>query len=102
LLLVLAVFHFLVPFLVLIPRAAKTEPRRLACVAAIMLLAHWLDLYWMVFPVLGIGPVFGWPEASFAVFFLSASLLCFLRLMARGSSMPVGDPFLQEGLEFRL
>ena len=38
LLLVLAVFHFLVPFLVLIPRAAKTEPRRLACVAAIMLL----------------------------------------------------------------
>jgi hypothetical protein len=102
LLLVLAVFHFLVPFLVLIPRAAKTEPRRLACVAAIMLLAHWLDLYWMVFPVLGIGPVFGWPELSFAVFFLSASLLCFLRLMARGSSMPVGDPFLQEGLEFRL
>jgi len=98
----LAVFHFIVPFLVLIPRHAKTEPRRLVWVAAIMLLAHWLDLYWMVYPVLGIGPVFSWPELSFAVFFLSASLLWFRRLMARGAAMPVGDPFLREGLEFRL
>ena len=102
LVLMLAVLHFLLPFLVLIPRAAKTDPRRLAWIAVIILLAHWLDLYWMVFPVLGKGPVFSWPELSFAVFFLSASLLCFLRLMARGASMPVGDPFLREALEFRL
>jgi hypothetical protein len=102
LVLVLAVLHFLVPFLVLIPRDAKTEPRRLVWVAVIMLLAHWLDLYWMVFPVLGGGPVFSWPELSFAMFFVSASLLCFLRLMARGAAMPVGDPFLREALEFRL
>jgi hypothetical protein len=102
LVLMLAVLHFLLPFLVLIPRAAKTDPKRLAWIAGTILLAHWLDLYWMVFPVLGKGPVFSWPELSFAVFFLSASLLCFLRLMARGASMPLGDPFLHEALEFRL
>jgi hypothetical protein len=102
LVLLLAVLHFFVPFLVLIPRDAKTEPKRLVWVAAIMLLAHWLDLYWMVFPVLGRGPVFGWPELSFAIFFVSASLLWFRRLMARGAAMPVGDPFLREALEFRL
>ena len=102
LVLMLAVLHFLVPFLVLIPRTAKTDPKRLAWIAVIMLLAHWLDLYWMVFPVLGKGPVFSWPELSFALFFISASLLCFLRLMARGAAMPVGDPFLREALEFRL
>ena len=102
LVLVLAVLHFLLPFLVLIPRAAKTDPKRLAWIAVTILLAHWLNLYWMVFPVLGKGPVFSWPELSFAVFFVSASLLCFLRLMARGASMPMGDPFLREALEFRL
>ncbi|MBZ5497533.1 MAG: quinol:cytochrome C oxidoreductase [Acidobacteriia bacterium] len=102
LVLVLAVFHFFIPFLVLIPRIAKTEPKRLVWVAVLMLLAHWLDLYWMIFPVLGKGPFFSWPELSFALFFICASLLWFRRLMSRGAAMPVGDPFLREGLEFRL
>ena len=102
LVLLLAIFHFLVPFLALIPRAAKTEPRRLAWIAAILLLAHWLDLYWMLFPVLGVGPVFSWPEVSFALLFLSVGLLWILRRMTRGAAMPVGDPFLPEALEFRL
>ena len=55
LVLALAVLHFLVPFLVLMPREAKTQPKRLVWIAVIMLLAHWLDLYWMIFPVLGKG-----------------------------------------------
>jgi hypothetical protein len=102
LVLVLAVFHFFVPFVVLIPRFAKTAPKRLAWIAALILFAQWLDLYWMIFPVLGMGPVFSWPEASFALFFLGTSLLWFRHLMDRGAAMPVGDPFLREGLEFRL
>ena len=102
LLLVLAVLHFLVPFFILIPRDAKSAPRRLAAVAALMLAAHWIDLYWMIFPVLGAGPVFGWPELSFALFFVSVILLWLRRGLARGADMPVGDPFLREGLEFRL
>ena len=102
LVLALAVFHFFVPFLVLIPRIAKSEPKRLARIAVVVLLAHWLDLYWMVFPVLGQGPVFGWPELSFALFFIPGSLLWFRHMMSRGAAMPVGDPILREGLEFRL
>lgn len=102
LVLVLAVLHFLVPFLVLIPRTAKSDARRLFWVAAIMLLAHWLDLYWMIYPVLGKGPLFGWQELSFAVFFLSAGFLWIRRELSRGADMPVGDPFLREGLEFHL
>ena len=102
LVLALAVLHFFVPFFVLIPRDAKSEPRRLTGVATLMLAAHWLDLYWMIFPVLGKGPLFGWPELSFAVFFISAGLLWLRRDLARGADMPMGDPFLREGLEFRL
>ena len=102
LVLALAVLHFLVPFFLLIPRDAKSAPRRLTAVAVLMLAAHWLDLYWMIFPVLGAGPLLGWMELSFALFFVPAGLLYVRRSLARGADMPVGDPFLREGLEFRL
>jgi hypothetical protein len=102
LLLALAVFHFLVPFFILIPRGAKSNPKLLVWVAVLMLFSHWLDLYWMIFPVLGHKPLFGWPEISFALLFLSAGLLWIRRSMTRGEDMPSGDPLLREGLEFRL
>jgi hypothetical protein len=98
----LAAIHFVVPFFILIPRDAKSDPKRLVWVSGIVLAAHWLDLYWMIFPVLRKGPLFGWPELSFALFFLSAAFLCIRRAMRTGADMPVGDPFLREGLEFHL
>jgi len=102
LLLALAILHFLVPFFILISREAKSNRRFLLWVAGLMLFSHWLDLYWMIFPVLGHRPLFGWPEISFALFFLAGGLLWIRRSMTRGEDMPVGDPFLREGLEFRL
>lgn len=102
LLLALAVTHFIIPFFLLIPRGAKSNPRWLLWVATLMLCSHWLDLYWMIFPVLGHKPLFGWPEISFALLFVSAGLLWIRRSLKRGEDMPVGDPLLQEGLEFRL
>jgi hypothetical protein len=102
LVLVLAVFHFFVPFLILIPRDAKSDPRRLFWIATIVLGAHWLDLYWMIFPILGNRPLFGWPELSFGIFFISTGFLWIRRSMDLGTDMPLGDPFLREGLEFHL
>jgi hypothetical protein len=102
LVLILAVLHFFVPFVVLIPRDAKSEPKRLLWIATLMLVAHWLDLYWMIYPVLGKGAMFGWPELSFGIFFVASSLLWIRHSMTRGADMPIGDPFLREGLEFRL
>jgi hypothetical protein len=66
-----------------------------------MLSAHALDVYWLIFPVLG-KPHFSWPELSFALFFLGGITLWIRRAMEKGADMPVGDPFLREGLEFRL
>jgi len=101
-LLALALLHFLVPFLVLIPRDAKSRPRLLFGVSLLMLAMHWLDLYWMLFPSVAGAPLFGWPELAFALLFLSGGVWRVRRLMGRGEAMPVGDPFLREGLEFRL
>jgi hypothetical protein len=102
LLLALAVFHFLVPFFILIPRETKSNSKTLFWTAAIVLLSHWLDLYWMIFPVLRRGLLFGWPEFAFGLLFIFGSLVWLRRVMNRGPDMPIGDPLLSEGLGFRL
>jgi hypothetical protein len=101
-LLVLAVCHFLAPFFILIPREAKSNPKFLFWTAALILLSHWLDLYWMIFPSLGKGVLIGWPELSFGLLFIAGGLLWIRRSMNRGADMPIGDPLLSEGLEFHL
>jgi hypothetical protein len=98
----LAMVHFVLPFFVLVTRDAKGDPKRLGRIAGLMLAAHVLDLYWLVLPILGGGPPLSWPELSFALLFLGGSLLWIQGAMQKGEDMPVGDPFLQEGLEFHL
>jgi len=100
--LLLAFLNFFLPFFALATRDAKGDGPRLRWVSVVLLAAHWLDMYWLVFPALGATPLFAWPELGFALFFLGASLLWVRGAMARGADMPVGDPFLQEGLRFRL
>jgi hypothetical protein len=99
---VIALFHFFVPFLALLPRDAKCNLRRLTWVSMLMLTAHWLDLYWMIMPAVGKGPQFGWMELSSALFFVCMVLLWLRRALGRGADMPIGDPYLKEGLEFHL
>jgi hypothetical protein len=101
-LLALAALRFLVPFFALLPRDVKGAMRRLRWVSVLVLMAQFLDLYWLVFPVLGKTPLFSWPELSFALLFVGAGGLWLLRSLRRGADMPVGDPFLKEGLAFRL
>jgi hypothetical protein len=100
--LALGLFHFIIPFFALLPRDAKGDLRRLRWVAALVLGAHFLDLYWLVFPVLGARPLFSWPELGFAAFFIGVSLLWMRRALRQGADMPVGDPGLAEGLAFKL
>jgi len=100
--LLLALLHFFVPFFALVPRDAKGDMKRLRWVALVVLAAHWLDLYWLIFPALGQRPLFSWPELAFALFFVGGALLWLRGAMETGEDMPVGDPFLEEGLEFRL
>lgn len=100
--LALAVLHFVIPFFALIPRDAKGDLKRLRWVAVLVLGAHYLDLYWLIFPVLGERPLFSWPELGFVFLFVGVALLWIRRAMKQGADMPVGDPFLAEGLAFKL
>jgi hypothetical protein len=100
--LALAALHFVVPFFVLLGRDQKSDHRTLGAASAVLLLAHFVDLYWMVFPALGREPAFGWPEASFALLFGGAGLWWARRSMSWGADMPVGDPLFEQGMEVHL
>ena len=43
-------FHFGLPLLILLSRAAKRAPRVLGAIAAALLVAHLADVYWLVMP----------------------------------------------------
>jgi hypothetical protein len=100
--LLLPLLHFFIPFFLLIGSVGKKHPATLRLAALSILLGHFVDLYWLVFPVLGPVPLFGWPELAMACFFFGLGCLQILRAMGRGADMPVGDPLLCKGLEWQL
>jgi len=100
--LLMGLMHFLIPFFALVTRDSKANPQHLRRVAILMLTAHFMDLYWLIYPVISRTPRFSWPEVSFALFFLGGGMLWLRKAMRMGEDMPVGDAFLREGLEFRL
>jgi hypothetical protein len=98
----LGIGHFFVPFLALMMRDDKKNWRRLRWVSVWVIFMEFVDVFWLISPILGKGIYFGWPELAFAAFFVSGALLVLRRGMATGQDMPVGDPFLADGLDFHL
>ncbi len=98
----LIVVHFAVPYFALLAQDAKMNPRRLKLMALWILAAHLLDLYWLVMPNYSETFVFGWMEIGYP--FLAAGMIMILLsyMLRRYNVVPVGDPKLQRGLEFRL
>jgi hypothetical protein len=91
--------NWAIPFLILLPKPAKSDESRLLRVCILLLVGRWLDLYLMVqpvyephAPVLGIweiAPMVG--AAALFVFFLRRGL-------ASANLVPRGDPYLDESL----
>ncbi len=97
----LALFHFLVPFFLLLSRTLKREPRKLAWVAAWLLFAHWVDVYWLVFPHLDVGGPrpSAWDLAAFVG--VGGVTVAFAIFRMRGVvAVPVRDPYLDESLRY--
>jgi hypothetical protein len=99
--LMLVVFQFALPFLLLLSRNLKQDPRRLGAVAAGLLVMRLVDVYWLVGPELH-------RSGGFAGFLLDAAALAglgslwffaFTREVADRPLLPVGEPDLREILE---
>jgi hypothetical protein len=99
---VMGLVHFVLPFILLVSRQMKENITWLSRVAVIVLAAHFLDLFWMIYPSAVPGQTPSWPEVSFVLLFAAIGLLWGRWAMGKGEDMPVGDPMLETGLDFHL
>ena len=103
-LLLLPALKFIVPFLLLVPRNAKRNPTMLVPVAALLLVAQFLELFVMVGPAVGHGEQAAHahlPVVEFAatIGFLGLFTLVFGWALARHDAVPLKDPSLMECLD---
>ena len=96
---------FLVPFLFMLPRDAKRNPRKLVPVAVLILFAQFWELYVMVGPAMGHGAEVAHghlPVVEFAVTlgFIGLFTLVFGWSLARHDAVPLKDPAIQACLEY--
>ncbi|MDB4965336.1 MAG: hypothetical protein JWN44_1025 [Myxococcales bacterium] len=96
------VFHFVLPFIILLSRGLKFDKRKLGFMAVWLLIAHAVDTYWIVMPQLTPdGPHFGITDL-FAFLGVGGIAIGFFIFRMRGKNLvPIGDPFLPVSLEYR-
>lgn len=98
----LVVGHFVVPFVLLLPRTFKRNPQILGFVAAWILAFHYVDIYWQVMPVLHPrGVQFHWLDLTLPLAMLSGTLALSTWFAIGSKLIPVGDPRLGESLSFQ-
>jgi hypothetical protein len=97
----LALFHFLVPFFILLQRRVTRSPPALARVAVWILVVHWVDLYWLLMPNLdrtGPRPSL-WDLTAFIG--VGGVAVAFTVLRMRGvAAVPLRDPYLEDSLRY--
>lgn len=96
----LVVFHFVVPFLILLPRAAKRALPLLTIMAGWMLVMHWFDLHWVAFPNAFSNAGFHWVDLAVGLGLLGVFIGAVVYRLSRHPLVPQNDPYLQRSLEF--
>jgi hypothetical protein len=100
--LALLLFHFVLPFLLLLSRDLKRQGRALALVAAAVLAMRYVDLYWMVapsFPQAATGLHFHWLDLAAPLAVGGLWLAEFLRQLKSRPLVPLNDPLFPQVLE---
>ena len=99
----LIAFHFAVPFLVLVFHAAKRNLTVLRSIAALLMVMHYVDMYWLVMPTMSAESVQpSWMDAT-TVFGIGGIVVwLFYRRFASHPIVPKGDPRLQDSIAHRV
>jgi hypothetical protein len=98
--LLLVVFHFALPILLLLSRNLKKDPWRLGAVAAGLLFMRLVDVFWLIGPELHGGGLLAWVLDVTALVGLGGLwFFAFTRELADRPLLPVGEPDLREVLE---
>lgn len=88
---------FVAPFLVLMMRNAKRNPRVLLFGACLILVGHWVDVYLLVMPgTVGSASGFGFLEIGMTMAFIGLFTFVVLYSLSRAPLYPKNHPYLLE------
>jgi hypothetical protein len=90
--------NWIVPFVTLLPRAAKRNPSILKRVAILILIGRWLDLYLLVAPQTMKAPTFGFLELALAAGYVGITWHVVSASLARHPLVVGHDPRLYDCL----
>lgn len=100
----LLVMHFIIPFIVLLPRFTKRILPVLAFMSVYMLVMHWFDLHWQVMPVLSnmrhSHAGFHWMDFTAFIGFFALLFGTTMYRLSRHSLVPSNDRYLDKSLRF--
>ncbi|MGH9430451.1 MAG: hypothetical protein ACRD3T_02805 [Terriglobia bacterium] len=98
--LILIVFHFAVPFLLLLQRVVTYQKQLLAWVAALLFVVSILDIFWLLTPAFNTtGPQFHWADWVAIVGIGGVWVAIFLSQLKSRPLLPVNDPRFQGVLQ---
>jgi len=96
----LFVFHFAIPFLVLLSRDIKRQAEALSALAGALFLVRLLDMFWMVNPAFDTAGVrFHWLDWAATLGIGGIWVGAFFRRLGQKPLLPVHDPELQAAIE---
>jgi hypothetical protein len=90
---------FVVPFLGLLMRSAKRNPVVMTVIGSILVLGHYHDVWFMVFPgVFGPGMQIGFLEIGTFLFFLGLFLFWVFTALTKRGLIAINHPYLEESV----
>ncbi len=93
---VIALFHFFLPFFLLLFRGIKRSVAAIATLAALLLLVHIVDTYWLVMPTLHqTGVSVSWMDFTAPIGIGGLWIGYFLGRLKAAPLLPVNDPGMQ-------
>jgi hypothetical protein len=97
----LALFQFVLPFLILMPRERKRRWKPLVFMSLWILAVHYVDIYWVVMPGLSpAGPRPSWMDLT-AFLGVGGACVAWVVTRLRGHPiLPASDPYLAESLHY--
>jgi hypothetical protein len=91
--------HLAIPLPLLIPKLTKVRPRLLAAIAALLLVAHYVDLWWIVIPTVD-DPIPSWIDLA-ALAAVGGTVTAVIAWRAHGvPRVAAGDPYLPASLHY--
>ncbi len=98
----LLVGHFIVPFLVLLPRAAKRNVNVLTGISIWILLMHYVDLHWIVMPTMHVHS-FHLHWLDLVTFLAVGAVFAFVfwTRLRKHALVPMGDLRFEQSLHFK-